>query len=171
MTTDEFEEERKKSKSQLKREMTALQDMGATLVQLSDRDLQRVPLDAVLKAEILQARSIQQHEGRRRQLQYIGKLMRSMDCSDIATALQRMADGNRAEARQFHALEALRDQLIADTDGALEATLETYPHTDRQHLRQLVRNARHELAADKPPASARKLFRYLRELATNGDNT
>ena len=168
MTTDEFEEDEKKSKSQLKREMTALQDMGEALVQLSDRDLQRVPLEADLKAEILQARSIQQREGRRRQLQYIGKVMRGMDCSSIEAALQRMADGNRAESREFHALEALRDQLIADTDDALKNTLQSYPHADRQHLRQLVRNAQHELAADKPPASARKLFRYLRELAASG---
>ena len=166
MTTEEFEEDGKKSKSQLKREMTALQDMGETLVQLSDRDLQRVPLSDDLKAEIMQARAIQQREGRRRQLQYIGKLMRSMDCTNIEAALQRMADGNRAEARAFHALEQLRDQLIANTDDALEETFESYPNADRQHLRQLVRNAQHELTADKPPANARKLFRYLRELAT-----
>ncbi len=171
MTTDEFDEDSKKSKSQLKREMTALQDMGATLVQLSDRDLQRVPLDADLKAEILQARAIQQREGRRRQLQYIGKLMRNTDCTGIEAALQRMADGNRAEAREFHALEELREQLIADNDGALKSALQSYPHADRQHLRQLVRNAQQELAADKPPASARKLFRYLRELATNASDT
>ncbi|MGI9295207.1 MAG: ribosome biogenesis factor YjgA [Pseudomonadales bacterium] len=161
----ESEDDYKKSKSQLKREMTALQELGETLVKLTDRDLQRVPLDDDLKTEILKARSIQQREGRRRQLQYIGKLMRSIDSTPIEAALQEMAAGNRAEARQFHALEDLRDQLIANTDGALENAMHTYPHADRQHLRQLIRNAQHEQAADKPPASARKLFRYLRELA------
>lgn len=165
MTEENSEEDSKKSKSQLKREMTALQELGETLVKLSNRDLQRVPVDEDLKAEILKARSIQQREGRRRQLQFIGKLMRSIDCTPIEAALQQMAAGNRAEARQFHALEDMRDQLIANADNALENILQTYPNADRQHLRQLIRNAQHEQAADKPPASARKLFRYLRELA------
>lgn len=165
MTISEAEDEGKKSKSQLKREMTALQEMGETLVKLSDRDLQRVPLDDDLKTEILKARSIQQREGRRRQLQYIGKLMRAIDCTPIEAALKKMAAGNRAEARQFHALEDLRDELIANNDNALENTLQIYPNADRQHLRQLIRNAQREQAANKPPASARKLFRYLRELS------
>lgn len=167
MTEENSEEDSKKSKSQLKREMTALQELGETLVKLSDRDLQRVPVDEDLKTEILKARLIRQREGRRRQLQYIGKLMRAIDCTPIEAALQQMAAGNRAEARQFHALEDLRDELIANTDGALESAMHTYPHADRQHLRQLVRNAQHEQAADKPPTSARKLFRYLRELNLN----
>ncbi|MGI9284809.1 MAG: ribosome biogenesis factor YjgA [Pseudomonadales bacterium] len=165
MAEEYSEDDGKKSKSQLKREMTALQDLGETLVKLSDRDLERVPVDENLKTEILKARSIRQREGRRRQLQYIGKLMRSIDCTPIEAALQQMAAGNRAEARQFHALEDLRDQLIANTDGALENTLQTYPNADRQHLRQLIRNAGYEQTSGKPPASARKLFRYLRELA------
>lgn len=165
MTENDSEDDSKKSKSQLKREMTALQELGEALTKLTDRDLRRVPLDDDLKEQILKARSIHQREGRRRQLQYIGKLMRTIDCTPIETALQRMAAGNRAEARQFHALEDLRDQLIANVDGALEKVLGAYPQVDRQHLRQLMRNAQREQAAGKPPASARKLFRYLRELA------
>lgn len=155
MTEENSEEDSKKSKSQLKREMTALQELGETLVKLSNRDLQRVPVDEDLKAEILKARSIQQREGRRRQLQFIGKLMRSIDCTPIEAALQQMAAGNRAEARQFHALEDMRDQLIANADNALENILQTYPNADRQHLRQLIRNAQHEQAADKPPSTLR----------------
>ncbi len=165
MTENDSEDDSKKSKSQLKREMTALQELGEALTKLTDRDLRRVPLDDDLKEQILKARSIHQREGRRRQLQYIGKLMRTIDCTPIETALQRMAAGNRAEARQFHALEDLRDQLVANAGGALEKVLGAYPQVDRQHLRQLMRNAQREQAAGKPPASARKLFRYLRELA------
>lgn len=154
------------SKSAAKRAMTALQDIGAQLVQLSDRELSRMPIeDEALATAIVQARSIRSNSARRRQLQYIGKLMRRIDAGPLTRALEDLHHQKYRQTDAFHHLEKLRDRLLEDGDGAIEDVVKAYPETDRQHLRQLLRQHRREVAQARPPAAARKIFRYLRELS------
>jgi ribosome-associated protein len=161
---DEFDDDRP-SKSARKREMTALQELGEQIVQLSDGELATIPLEGELRDAILTARRITSHEGKRRQLQFVGKLMRHTDTAAIAAALQDLHNGRQEHNQRFHLLEQLRDELVANGVGAMERVLATYPDADRQHLRQLITAAVKEREQQKPPAAARKLFRYLRELA------
>lgn len=157
--------EERPSKSALKREMLALQSLGEALVALSDGDLATIPLDEDLQEAISTARRIKSNEGRRRQLQYIGKLMRKTDIAPIDAAYQDLLNGRQQHNQGFHELESLRDRLLAEGPSSMDSVLERYPHADRQHLRQLITAAISERDNNKPPANARKLFRYLRELA------
>ncbi|MDB6062556.1 MAG: hypothetical protein JWM78_2659 [Verrucomicrobiaceae bacterium] len=161
----EFFDPEKPSKSARKREMQALQDIGTTIVKLSEGELAHIPLEGELQTAILTARRITSHEGLRRQMQFIGKLMRTQDTSAIQAALYDLEHGRQEHNQRFHQLEALRDELIAAGVSGMDKVLEPYPHADRQHLRQLISAAVKEKEQNKPPAAARKLFRYLRELA------
>jgi ribosome-associated protein len=91
--------------------------------------------------------------------------MRKTDISAMESAYQKLQDGRLEEARKFHLLEQWRDQLIEQGPQAIEEVMTKHPAADRQYLRQLVMQANKELSLNKPPASARKLFRYLKELA------
>ncbi|MDX9875483.1 MAG: ribosome biogenesis factor YjgA [Spongiibacteraceae bacterium] len=153
------------SKSAVKREMLALQALGAALVDLPDGQLASMPLEDPLLEAIQTARRIKSREGRRRQLQYIGKLMRKIDVTELQAAYDDLLNGRQLHNQQFHELEALRDQLVEVGPESIGEVVERYPAADRQHLRQLIVAARREREAERPPASARKLFRYLRELA------
>ena len=161
---DAFYDERP-SKSARKREMQALQEIGEEVVGLSEGELATIPLEGELREAILTARRISSHEGRRRQLQFIGKLMRHVDSTAIAAALAELHNGRQLLNQRFHQLERLRDELIASGVGAMDKVLALHPDADRQHLRQLITAAGREREQQKPPAAARKLFRYLRELA------
>ena len=152
------------SKSHFKRDAEARQDVGAELVNLNDAQLSRVPLDDELLAAIRLAQKLaNKREAKRRQLQYIGKLMRSRDVEPISAALDRIKQRSVEANARFARLERLRDRLVNDGDAALATVLESYPQADRQHLRQLIRQAR---KADGSPdtATARTIFRYLRTL-------
>lgn len=154
------------SKSELKRDMLALQELGQAIVKLSQGQFDTIPIeDETLAEAIHTARRIKHREGLRRQMQYIGKLMRKTDVSAIETAYQKLQEGRKDQARKFHQLEQLRDQLIEEGPKSIEAVLEKHPEADRQHLRQLIMQSNKEKKLNKPPASARKLFRYLKELA------
>lgn len=154
------------SKSQRKRDSTALQDVGAELVKLSSERLARLELPDALRAAVLEARRISSHGALRRQMQYIGRLMREVDAAPIVAQLAELR-GESAEAKAaFHALERWRERLLAD-DGALTDWLARHPGGDAQALRQLIRNARREAAEGKPPRASRALFRILRETAGN----
>ncbi|WP_372864787.1 ribosome biogenesis factor YjgA [Spongiibacter sp.] len=158
-------EQERPSKTALKREMEALQKLGSKLVGLSSADLARIPIeDPDLREAIATARRIKSREGLRRQMQYIGKLMRLIDASAIEAALHEQEQGQKALARRFHELEDLRDQLLEKGPASTDEALKRFPNADRQRLRQLLMQANREKTANKPPAAARKLFRYLREL-------
>ncbi len=155
--------EERPSKSAKKRAMTALQDLGTRLVQLTPAQLEQIPIeDARLSEAVLQARKISQRGGRRRQLQYIGKLMRTIDPTPIQAALEKLDGVHQEESARLHQLEQLRDTLIRDGDAALGAVLAVFPDADRQQLRQLVRCLDPE--GPRAKEQARKLFRYLRAL-------
>ncbi len=157
------------SKSARKREMTARQELGEALCALSERELARIPIeDDALLAAIRESRRISHHSALRRHRQYIGKLMRRLDPQPLQLALDELHRERRGEARSLHELEELRDALLARGDEALGRVLERFPDADRQHLRQLLREARRERDAQRPPAASRRLFRYLRELQQTG---
>lgn len=152
------------SKSQLKREAHALQDMGVELTQMPEDRLMQLDLPSPLLDAVMLARKITQRGGRKRQLQYIGKLMRQIDVEPLREKLEQLHQADQAKNAEFHRLEKWRTRLIEEGDDALTEILEALPHADRQHLRQLVRNARQAKNTDKASGTARALFRYLREL-------
>jgi ribosome-associated protein len=155
----------KKSRTQLKKKAIALQKIGEKLVQLSDEQLRRMDLPARLIDAIGDIRSMTAHGARRRQMQYIGSLMRSVDAAPIEKALMEIEQGGYQRARAFHRVEAWRDRLVDGDDEAMAEIMDAFPQADRQRLGQLVRSARKEKQKKKSPKSARNLFRYLRELS------
>ena len=158
------------SKSQRKRESHALQDLGEELVNLGKDSLARVPMPENLERAVRDCRKITAHEGRRRQLQYVGKQMRTLDETEVA-AIQQALDiingVSKAETAKLHALERWRDRLLAK-DEALTELLAQHPDADAQQLRTLIRNARREQAAQKPPKAYRELFQVLKDLLGTG---
>ncbi len=152
------------SKSEIKRDAEELKRLGAELVDLGKNSLDKIPLDEDLRAAIELAQRIKK-EGRRRQLQLIGKMLRQRDEDPIRQALDKLKNRHNQQVALFHKLEQLRDRLIDKGDEAIEDVINLYPHADRQQLRSMIRNAQKEKAANKPPKSARVIFQYLRELA------
>ncbi|TCS70023.1 ribosome-associated protein [Sulfuritortus calidifontis] len=150
------------SKSQKKREMHALQELGEELVKLSQDRLDKLDLPDALYDAVMDARRFTKHEARRRQMQFIGKVMRDIDTEPIAEQLAVIKGESATAKAEFHALERWRDRLLAD-DAALTEWLAQYSSGDSQQLRNLIRNARKEAAAGKPPKSSRELFRWLRD--------
>lgn len=156
------------SKSEIKRDAEELKRLGLELVELGKNSLEKMPLDDDLRAAIELAQKIKK-EGRRRQLQLIGKMMRSRDVEPIRQALDKLKNRHNQQVSLFHKLEALRDRLVDEGDDAISEVLRLYPEADRQQLRVLIRNAQKEKAANKPPKSYRQIFSYLRELAESQD--
>lgn len=158
---DAFDE---KSKSQVKRELHALQDLGERLTSLKPELIERLPLTDALRKALQDAPKHKAHIARKRHLQYIGKLMRDQDIDAIIALIDQVDSSTREYNERFHALERWRDRLVEGRDDTLEAFITEYPETDRQHLRALVRQAQQEAAQNKPPAASRKIFKYLRGL-------
>ena len=151
------------SKSRRKREAHALQTLGENLVALTPNQLAPLTLPDDLRAAIEEARRLRQRGARKRQLQYIGRLMRQLDDPDaLQAAYKRIVAPGEAETRRLHRLERWRDRLLEEGDAALGEWLDEHPDTDRQHLRQLIRAALKERQRQQPPKKARELFRYLR---------
>ena len=161
---DQGEEEFGKSKSQLKREMHALQDLGKRMLELSNDQLDTLPISDTLRRAIEESHRIRQNEARRRHLQFIGKIIRKEDDPE---ALQRAIDafdsGSEEHTRRHHLAERWRDRMIAEGDGVIGEFFSYCPDADLQHLRNLVRNARKDVEKQNNTGQARKLFRYLRE--------
>lgn len=169
-TDDEFDGIEEKSKSQLKREMHELQELGEALVKLSDKELKKIPLPEELVDPIMLARRITANSGKRRQLQYIGKLMRRVDVEPMRQAFDNLKHGQRSDARKHQQAEKLRDKLVAGDSTTLDSVLEQYSGLDRQQLTQLMRAAQKEKELGKPAASAKKIFQLLWETLKNVDN-
>jgi len=143
--------------------MHALQEMGAALVALAPARLARIEMPDDLRGAVLEAQRLTRHEARRRQLQYIGRLMRDADPAPIRAALDALAGVNAEENARQHRLERLRERLLAD-EAVLTEIGAAHPGADLARLRQLRRGALQEREAGKPPKSFRELFRTLREL-------
>ncbi len=151
------------SKSSKKRDMTALQELGAQLVDLNEQQIASMQLPEALLDAVLEAKRLNRREARRRQMQFIGRLMRDIDAAPIRERLEEWLGQGREHTAQLHTLERWRDELLAG-DPALARFLQEYPGADSQKLRSLIRNARREQGAALPPKSYRELFRALREI-------
>jgi ribosome-associated protein len=153
------------SKSQRKRDMDALQDLGEQLTALTPAALKKCELpDEVLDAIREYQRLPNKHGARRRQLQYIGKVMRMLDEADLKRISAQITQDVSVEKRRFMALEELRTGLLAEDKAALEQLLQEHPQTDARQIRQLVEQAHKEQAAAQTPLASRKLFQLLRQL-------
>ena len=153
------------SKTRRKREMHELQSLGADLVALPESQLHEMQLGSELLAALLEAKRIRSHEAKRRQLQFIGRLMREVDAEPIRARLAAL-EGRSAQAAAAHRrLEVLRERLLAD-DAALTRYASEHPGADLQEIRALIRNARKEQKEGKPPRAYRELFRALKTLET-----
>jgi ribosome-associated protein len=150
------------SKTRRKKDMHALQSLGESLVELSAQQLAQVEMPEELRDAVLEARRISGHEARRRQLQFIGRLMRDVDPAPIRAKLDEWRGQSREATAHLHAVERWRDRLIAD-DGALTDFAREHPGADLQALRTAIRETRRERAAERPPKHFRELFRLLRE--------
>ena len=150
------------SKTRRKKDMHALQALGEALVGLDPSKLKELELPERLADAIGQARSITKHEARRRQLQYVGRLMRDVDPEPIRAALERMETLPRAERAQFAAAERWRDRLLEE-EGAIAEFIAAHPGANLAELAELVHEARSERASGRPPHKFRALFRRVSE--------
>ena len=149
------------SRTRKKQAVEELQKLGAALVELPAVQLDAIGLPAPLLAAVREAQRIRSNEAKRRQMQYIGKIMRSVDPEPVRAALAAVA-GQSAAARSLQMrLESWRERLVGD-DLALTAFAGEHPGADLQGLRTLIRNARKEIAESRPPRAQRELFRLIR---------
>ncbi|MBT8139645.1 MAG: DUF615 domain-containing protein [Gammaproteobacteria bacterium] len=159
--------EREPSKSARKREMHYLQDLGTALLDFPPDKIQALPLSEPLRDALAQARAAKKHGARKRLLQFIGKLMRAESEASVASIqklLQQSDADKAAETQQLHRCEHWRDRILNEGPPAIDELMASYPDADRQWLRQTHRLHQQQLAKNQPPAAARKLFTYLREL-------
>lgn len=152
------------NKTKLKKEFDALQKMGEDLIRLNSSDFNDIHLPEALESAVNEARKIKSRSGLKRQHQYIGKVMRSLDHEDIATQLAKIQHRHDTNTASFKKVEHWRDRLLNDGHDAVTEVINIYPNIDRQHINQLVRQALQEKQREKPPIAARKLFRYLQEI-------
>ncbi|MEJ2180069.1 MAG: ribosome biogenesis factor YjgA [Gammaproteobacteria bacterium] len=150
------------SKSQMKREMLALQELGEKLVALSTEQIHQLQLPDILEKAVLEARQIKKHGAMRRQLQYIGRLMRDVDADNIQLQYDNVTQHSAKAVQQLHKIEKWRERLLEDGDDAIQALVEEFPGIDRQQLRQLIRTANQEKLQNKPPKAYRKIFQLLK---------
>jgi ribosome-associated protein len=148
--------------------MTALQALGESLLRLSAAELARIELPEALREALAETARIGSHEGRRRQLQYIGRLMRQVEPEPLRAAIEDATGESKRAVALMHRCERLRDALLAD-DAALAGVLSDLPGADAQQLRAAIRAARREHLDGRPPKHARQLYRWLHEqYATHG---
>lgn len=153
---DEFD---RPSKSQLKRDMTALQKLGEELLTLPESRWEPLALPEILSDALKAAKKISNFEGRRRQMQYIGKLMRKIDPEPVREAVASFKLGHAQDSLKLHQSERWRERLLAD-DTALQAFLSEHADVDIQQLRSLVRAARKD-ASNAPEKRSGRAYREL----------
>lgn len=151
------------SKTKLKAEADAQQELGIRLSELPKDKLLKLDLPDDVLTAILDTKKITANGAIRRHRQYLGRLMREIDNAPILEQLARWDGKHTAENAYFHGLERWRDRMIADSN-VLAEFMALYPKTDSQQLRTLIRNAQKELVASKPPKSSREIFKLLREI-------
>jgi ribosome-associated protein len=155
-------EEQGPSKTQRKQAMNALQKLGVEIVALNKSQIDQLKLPEQLLDAVLEAKRLTQHEAIRRQMQYIGKIMRGVDPAPIQQQLDAWNGVSQQATAHMHLLERWRERLLAE-DDALGEFISAHPGCDAQQLRTLIRNTRKEQAANRAPASYRALFRWLRD--------
>jgi ribosome-associated protein len=148
------------SKTRRKKAMTALQGLGADLVRLSPEQLARIDMPESLREAVRDCQAYTKHEARRRQLQYIGRIMRDLDAEPIAEQLAALQAPSKKQTALFHVAERWRDELLSLPDAA-ERFAREFPATDGARLRALVSAAGEERAAGRTPKRARELFHFV----------
>ena len=156
------------SKTKRKAEADAQQMVGKKLIALTNAQIKKMPLEERLFDAVMEAKRLTANGAIRRQLQYIGRLMRDTDIAPIEEQLARWEGKNNEENARFHALELWRDRLIEESSApqseVLQDFLSKYPHADIQQIRTLSRNAQKEKETNKPPKNTRELFKLLRTI-------
>lgn len=160
---ERFDEDLPPSKTKIKKQMHELQDIGAELVALGKDQLAQIDLPDSLRDAIREMHRINKFGAQRRQMQYIGKLMRDVDPAPIIAKLNIWKGVSQQHTAHLHLLERWRDRLL-ENEQALTELLAQHPQADAQRLRTLIRNARKEQEAAKPPKIYRELFQALREV-------
>lgn len=164
--TDHDPENAAPSKSQKKREMAELRNLAAKLVDLPHQQIERIPYTDIVES-IEAAKKITKGNAKKRQIQFIAKQLSKVELQPVTDIVDRLDASSAAYVRQFHRLEALREALMTNGRNALDEICVEYPQTDRQHLRQLIRNAISEREAGRGQTHFRKLFQYLKRLSDN----
>ncbi len=154
-----------KSRTRKKKEDRALQALGEELVALSPEQLEQIPMQERLHEAVMAARKTKSHGARRRQMQYIGRLMRDVAPEPIENALKNIRIGDSRKALAFKKVEKWRDEIQDGNPRILEEILRTCPHAERQRLTQLARNARNRRDGERGAKSSKILFRYLKEIS------
>lgn len=157
------EEELPPSKTKIKKQMHELRDLGKELTELGKDQLAQLDIPENLRDAIREMKSINKFGAQRRQMQYIGKLMRDVDTAPILARLDAWKGKSQNHIAYMHQLERWRDRLL-ENDAAFTELLGAYPATDAQRLRTLIRNAQKEIEAGKPPKNFREIFQVLREI-------
>jgi len=164
---DEDDEFELPSKSQRKRDMHALFDLGASMLELSSGQLDKLPLDDALREAVDTCKTIKQHGARKRQLKLVSKLMRDADAEGIRNGIEAFKAPQREALAELHAIENWRDRLVTDGDPVLTEFITAYPDADRQQLRQILRNARQEKSPERSKKAKRELFQLIRNLVSS----
>jgi len=151
------------NKTQIKREIKVLNQLGKELIALPERSLKKVPLSETMRQAIADGQRFSRG-ALQRQLRRIASLMQHEDVDAIQFELARQKQPNKQQTAELHQLEQWRDRLIDGDEKLLTDLISHFPVIDRQHIRQLVRNSNQEKAKDKPPKSYRMLFKYLSEV-------
>ena len=156
------------SKSEIKRDAEALKQLGEKLVELTKNKLAKIPLDGTLLDAIELAQRLQK-EARRRQLQFIGKLLRNTDVEPIKEALAKIENKDHLQQAALHKIERLREELLTLGEEPLTRFLTEHPNADRQRLRHLIRQAQNEKNQEKPAKAYREVYQYLKELVITSE--
>lgn len=172
--TELSEEDYGPSRTQQRREALVTLTLAKQLVELQPTRLAKLDLPDDVRNEVAITRRITAHIAHKRQLAYLAKIMRRYGDEAFASVRAELGenrDRQRQENAAMHRLEALRDQLLGEDESALSALITQHPGLDRQHLRSLIRQARSERDANKPPRAYRELFQLLKELGADSEPT
>lgn len=157
------EEELPPSKTKIKKQMHELRDLGKELTELSKDQLEQLDIPDSLRDAVREMKGINKFGAQRRQIQYIGKLMREVDPAPILAKLDAWKGKSQLHTAYMHLLERWRDRLM-ESDNAMTELLAAHPGADAQRLRTLIRNAHKEIELNKPPKNYREIFQVLREI-------
>lgn len=163
---DDVEDDGPPSKTALKAEDRALQDLGVALAELPTAPRKRLPIDEELRRALEDYNAIRSHGAKKRQRKFLGRLLRQLDTEPLQRAVDAFREGRQADAAALHTVERWRDELVAD-DEALTRWMEQHPDTDVQHLRALIRNARKAgdmvNPSERHSRAWRELFKEIRD--------
>ena len=149
-----------------KRDAEAKRALADALARVSDKEFSRLPIPPEVKEAIVLARNISAHGGRRRQLQFVAKLMRSFDMTETEQALENTSERHHLESMRHRAVEQWRERLLSEGEPAMKALSAEHPRLDEALLRRLVDRARWEHAQDAAPRAFRELFQVLQKIVS-----